>query len=240
MVALLTGAGCFSLVIAFWRRPMFGRLEEYVAPSPDRGQFVLPKLSPASVIGAAVGGLAMSKAAVPGMMIGAVAGAVFARIRDAARARRARTRLGQELPAIADLLSLHVLSGDSVIGSMKRVCAEASGVAVREIDGILQDVGGGLGLPEAVQAAVRGSAHPDAGRLYEMLGQAHRTGSRLIDALTMFATDRRAAIARELAAEGGRRALTGYGPIIGLMIPTTLVFLMYPTLAGLRALSATP
>ena len=55
----------------------------------------------------------------------------------------------------------------------------------------------------------------------------------------MFAVDRRAALEREMAIEGGRRALTGYGPILGLMIPTTLLFLMYPTLAGLDALSTT-
>jgi hypothetical protein len=40
--------------------------------------------------------------------------------------------------------------------------------------------------------------------------------------------------------EGGRRALVGYGPILGLMIPTTLAFLIYPTLAGLDALAAAP
>ena len=30
-----------------------------------------------------------------------------------------------------------------------------------------------------------------------------------------------------------------YGPILGLMVPTTLLFLMYPTVVGLTSLSGT-
>ena len=67
-----------------------------------------------------------------------------------------------------------------------------------------------------------------------------RQGGRLADALTGLAADYRAGLERELVAEGGRRALSTYGPILALMIPVTLLFLMYPTLAGLRELSAGP
>ncbi len=39
---------------------------------------------------------------------------------------------------------------------------------------------------------------------------------------------------------GGRRALTTYGPVLALMVPVTLLFLLYPTLVGLRSLAGDP
>ena len=175
-----------------------------------------------------------------GLFLGCGSGLV-AEVMSRRRSRRRRLRrLGYELPAIADLLGLYVLSGESVLGAMRRVCAEASGVAAVELSEIVDSVDAGSALVEAVHDAAGRSAHPDGARLYEFLAQAHRSGARLVDALEIFAADRRSAIGREMTEEGARRALVGYGPILGLMIPTTLAFLIYPTLAGLDALAAAP
>ncbi|MCL1692074.1 MAG: pilus assembly protein TadB, partial [Actinomycetia bacterium] len=73
-----------------------------------------------------------------------------------------------------------------------------------------------------------------------LLAHAHDTGGRLADALGELGTDYRAALARDLTAEGGRRALTTYGPVLALMVPVTLLFLIYPTLVGLRSLAGDP
>ena len=53
-------------------------------------------------------------------------------------------------------------------------------------------------------------------------------GSALIDTLV-------AALVTALLLQAG---LAAYGPILGLMVPVTLLFLMYPTLTGLAALSS--
>ena len=73
-----------------------------------------------------------------------------------------------------------------------------------------------------------------------LLAHAHDTGGRLADALGDLGTDYRASLARDLTAEGGRRALTTYGPVLALMVPVTLLFLLYPTLVGLRSLAGDP
>ena len=112
----------------------------------------------------------------------------------------------------------------------RRVAAEELGAAAADPDG----------LETGLRRAAASSAHPEGTRLYELLGHTHRTGGRLADSLGELASDFRASLATELTAEGGRRALAAYGPILAFMIPVTLVFLMYPTLAGLSALSATP
>ena len=139
---------------------------------------------------------------------------------------------------MADTLALHILAGESVATAIGRFTTVARGVAAEELRAVLPMASGGL--EESLRQASVVTAHPEGARLYDLLGHAHRTGGRLAEALTDLAVDFRAGLARDLTAEGGRRALTTYGPILALMIPVTLLFLMYPTLAGLSALSSTP
>ncbi len=243
MTAVLVGL-CVGLATLAVRRPDTATaIASYVGDDSgvtERRRARTPRLLPGLLIGGITGAallpLPWAAATVSGSAAGAFAQYVGARRTE----RRWARRLGQELPAVADLLALYILSGESVIGSMRHLASEASGVAAAEIDRVLLAVDGGQAVYEALREAARDSAHVDGGRLFELLGQAHRSGARLVDALEIFAADRRSAIEQAIVEEGGRRALTGYGPILGLMIPTTLVFLMYPTLAGLDALAASP
>ena len=98
---------------------------------------------------------------------------------------------------------------------------------------------GGSSLTAALRALRSHSASPDAGRLYGFLADAHESGGRIHEGLGLLAVDFRAEHERRLVIEGGKRAIAAYGPILALMVPVTLLFLLYPTLAGLRDL-ATP
>ncbi len=155
------------------------------------------------------------------------------------RERRAEL-LRHELPVVADTIALHVVAGESVATALGMLTGSASGVCVDELDDALAHYQRGASLPEALAEAARETVQPDAARLYTLLGNAHETGGRLADALAELAADYRAGLARELTAEGGRRALAVYGPILALMIPVALLFLIYPTLTGLGELSRGP
>jgi tight adherence protein C len=196
---------------------------------------------PAGAIwGAGVGiiaGTAAPGRTAPLLILGTLGGALTARAAASTRLERRSRHLAQELPTIADTLALYVLAGESVAGAVRRVLGACRGVATAELATAAADPGG---LEAGLRTAASGSSHPDAARLYELLGHAHRTGGRLAESLTELAADYRAALTVELAAEGGRRALASYGPILAFMIPVTLIFLMYPTLTGLSALSSTP
>lgn len=244
MTALMAGLAVFLIAAGFRRPATSVVVAPYVGGAVvgfGKEHFVLPEESVLwSGIGAVLGAVLVPIPWVLGLLVGGGFGlASEFGLRRRARNRR-RRQLGFELPAIADLLGLYVLAGESVLGAMRRVCTEASGVAATELGAAIDLVDEGSALVEAVRDAARRSSHPDGARLYELLAQAHRSGARLVDALEIFAADRRSSIAREMTVEGGRRALIGYGPILGLMIPTTLAFLIYPTLAGLDALAATP
>lgn len=174
------------------------------------------------------------------LLIGGATGLLAFNVWLTTRRERRSARLAQELPTVADAIALGVLAGEPVSGAIERYSLDANGVAAEELHHCLEAYRSGHGLPEILQAMSKRTAHADAGRLYSLLANAHQAGGRLADALTGLAADYRAGLERDLVAEGGRRALSTYGPILALMIPVTLLFLMYPTLAGLRELSAGP
>lgn len=173
-------------------------------------------------------------------LLGGAAGWFMWSMRQKNQASRLSTRLRHELPVVADMLALHAIAGESVASAVAAVAAETSGVMADELNVVLEGHRDGLGLAEALSIARRDTAHPDGQRLYEALIHAHAAGGRLAGALTDLAVDFRAGIANDLTAEGGKRAITSYGPVLALMVPTSLLFLLYPTLLGLRALSGAP
>jgi tight adherence protein C len=142
-----------------------------------------------------------------------------------------------ELSVVAEAIAMHVMAGESVVTSIGRFVSDARGVAAEELRAALDDVDRGSGTAEALTTAARCTVEPEASRLYLALGHAHVSGGRLGAVLTDLAVDYRAALARDLAAEGGRRSLATYGPVLGLMVPVTLLFLLYPTIQGLRGLA---
>ncbi len=178
---------------------------------------------------------------VPGLAIlGGVAGVMVLNVWISGRGDRRARQLQHELPAVTDILALQILAGDSVTAALERFAESASGVAANELGAVLAHHHRGIDLTEALLQAARGTAYQEAGRLYRLLANAHQSGSRLADALLGLGVDYRASLTRSLTAEGGKRALATYGPILALMVPIALLFLIYPTLAGLNSLSAGP
>ena len=177
----------------------------------------------------------------PGLTaLGAAAGLLSFNMWLSTRKEHRVDRLRRELPTATDALALYVLAGESIATAIDSFATSANGVVVSELNRILDMHRDGRGLAEALTRGANDTAHPDAARLYTLLGTGHQTGGRLADSLAELAVDYRAGLARDLTAQGGRKALTTYGPILALMIPVALLFLMYPTLVGLRELSASP
>ena len=164
---------------------------------------------------------------------------VWSSRRSTLKQRRA-TRLRHELPVVADAIALHAVAGESVSSALSAVATQTTGVAAEEFNAVLERHRDGEGLAESLTEVKRTTAHPDAVRLYEVLIHAHGSGGRLAASLSELAVDFRSSIASDLTSEGGKRAITSYGPVLALMVPTALLFLLYPTLLGLRALSGAP
>lgn len=255
LLAAMAGVGVFLLALPRGRTAMVTTLEPYLAPRDDEDASVrwLPSIPAGGVWAALVGAflgllaaqgdlfLAGRSRSVPALAaLGAAAGWVLWSMHQTnTRQRRAR-RLQYELPVVADAMSLHVVAGESINGAIRSIVDETNGVAAQELSAVIDAQESGHSLPEALAEASHATAHRDATRLYETLSHAHTTGGRLAEALGDLAVDYRAGLERDLMSEGGKRAIATYGPVLVLMVPTALIFLIYPTLLGLRALSGAP
>lgn len=211
-------------------------VQPVVAPIWPRIRIPAPVVR-AMPVGSVLGVLLIPAPLPLALPFGALAGGLGSAVMARRLAEHRRRRLGFELPEVSELLALHLLAGDSVFAAIDALVADTDSVAAGELRPALDRVRTGTDFESALLEAAGTSIHPDASRLYQLLSQAHRTGGGLIDALGIYAADRRSALARQMLEEGGRRAIAGYGPILGLMVPTTLVFLIYPTVAGLGALA---
>ncbi|MEA3502251.1 MAG: type II secretion system F family protein [Actinomycetota bacterium] len=268
--ALVLAAGILLIAIASRPVNLSERIGKYLRPAPpssesgpdpieespaadaglvwSRGEILLRRSATAAA-GAVVGALVSQgdlfvegpgRAVLPLAALGAATGwLVFGMWISTRRDRRARM-LRFELPIVTDALSLHVIAGESVSTAIRRYVDESTGVAADEFQVAINEVEDGRGISESLQRNTRRTADAEAARLYTLLAHAHDTGGRLADALGDLGADYRAALARDLTIEGGRRALTTYGPILALMVPVTLLFLLYPTLVGLRGLAGDP
>jgi len=270
VVALALAAGILLIATARRSSDLSTRVGSYLRPVPQTvqedddanggspvtdagldwsGPELLLRRSAAAAAGAIVGILVAQgdlfvqgpgRSVLPLAALGAATGwLVFGMWLSTKRERRAR-RLRFELPVVTDAISLHIIAGESVATALQQFTEQSSGVASDEIECALDEVASGRGMAEALQRNVHRTADPEAGRLYTLLAHAHDTGGRLAEALGDLGTDYRAALARDVTAEGGRRALATYGPVLALMVPVTLIFLLYPTLAGLRSLAGGP
>ncbi len=177
---------------------------------------------------------------IPGLgLIGGAAGWFAYSAHQTNLRERRDQRLREELPVVVDALALQIVSGESVVSALQNVSGEIGGVAGEEIEDLVASLSMG-GVDVALTTAARQASVDEARRLCELLAHAHTVGGRLADSLVELAADFRAGLERDLTAESGRRAVAAYGPVLALMVPTALMFLLYPTLLGLRALSGAP
>lgn len=270
VLALMLGTGIVMITTAPRSLRLTDRVGRYLRPEhsagvaeddpPDRPISVSAGLGwssselqirrAAAAVGGAIVGLLLAqgdlfvegpeRSMLPLAALGAAAGwLLFGMWLSTKRERRAR-RLRFELPVVTDAVALHIVAGESVATAVERFTKQSDGVASQEFAVALDEVSAGRGIAEALQRNAHRTADPEATRLYTLLAHAHDTGGRLGDALSQLGADYRAALSRDLTAEGGRRALATYGPVLALMVPVTLLFLLYPTLAGLRSLAGSP
>ncbi|MEN8238198.1 MAG: type II secretion system F family protein [Actinomycetota bacterium] len=254
LAAIAASAAVFALVTRVRPSSLTVAVHDYLvapaveepAPTPEPKDLgFIPWILGGAVVGLllAQGDLFLSGAGRSAPALGILGGAggwlVWSSRRTSLRQRRA-LRLRHELPVVADAIALHAVAGESVSSALSSVATQTTGVAAAEFAAALERLRAGEGLAESLAQSKRSTAHPDAERLYEVLIQAHGSGGRLSASLSELAVDFRSSIASDLTSEGGKRAITSYGPVLALMVPTALLFLLYPTLLGLRALSGAP
>ncbi len=150
------------------------------------------------------------------------------------RVRRREERLLAELPTIAELLALAVAAGESPPAALERVASTARGELAGELRRMVAEVRAGAPVTTALTALADRSGLPPLSRFAEGVVVALERGTPLADVLRAQAHDVREAGRRALLEVGGRKEVLMMIPVVFLVLPVTVIFAVFPSLATLR------
>lgn len=160
--------------------------------------------------------------------LGFVIGATRWRSRlDRATALR-RERLRIELYTVNQLLAMQLKTGGGPIQATQRIVARGSGVVVEELAEVLRLIAGGMPPPEAFSRAAELTAEPQAARTYSLLSAGTERGADVAAALLAFSEDIRDGRREDIKKAATRRRGAMLVPIIVLLAPVMLLFILAP------------
>ena len=164
----------------------------------------------------------------------ATAGGVLARDRWLTHQVHEREqRMTAEFPTVAELLALAVSAGESPVGALERVTRLSGGELARELGRALDDARGGAPLVTALDAVAGRTTLPALARFVDGIAVAVERGTPLAEVLRAQAVDVRESGKRDLMDASGKKEIAMMVPVVFLILPVTVLFLLFPGLYGL-------
>jgi tight adherence protein C len=153
-------------------------------------------------------------------------------LRMAARARVAR--IDSELPTVLEFLTLSLSAGETVLDGLRRVARVSSGELAREFAVVVAEVNSGIGLVAALESRAAALSLPAFTRCVEQITGALDRGTPLSDVLRAQAQDSREDTKRALLEAAGKKEVTMLIPLVFLILPTTVLFAVWPGIVVLQ------
>ncbi|GGL28514.1 type II secretion system F family protein [Phycicoccus endophyticus] len=145
-----------------------------------------------------------------------------------ARATRRERRMLAEFPTVAELLALAVGAGEGAVGALERVCRLSEGELADELRRCLADARAGANLPSALQGLADRTGLASLRRFVDGVVVAVQRGTPLAEVLRAQAQDVREEGRRALLEAGGRKEIVMMVPVVFLILPVTVLFLLFP------------
>lgn len=160
--------------------------------------------------------------------LGAIVGATRQRGRLEQAIERRREQMRLEVYSVDQLLALRVRAGSGVLAAVGDVVGRGRGEVVGELKAALASVRAGTRPAEAFAHAAATTPEPHCARTYAALATAEERGSDLAVVLLALADDVRRARRELLRRRAVRRRAAMLIPIIALMAPVMLLFIIAP------------
>jgi tight adherence protein C len=173
----------------------------------------------------------------PLVLLVLLAGLAGAAARDYQLSRDVTAReslLLAELPTVAELLALSVSAGEGAVGALERVVRTTRGELSGELAATLADARSGTPLTVALERLADRTGLPGLARFAEGVAVAVERGTPLAQVLRAQAQDVREQGRRALMESGGRKEVLMMVPVVFLILPVTVMFAAFPSLAVLR------
>jgi tight adherence protein C len=174
---------------------------------------------------------------VPSLMVMTAAGVVGILARDrylSVEVRRRTERLRIELPTMVEMLAMAVGAGSGLFAALERVSRIGNGVMAGELARVLADVRVGLPLLPALDDMAYRTESRELRRFVDAVRVSVERGTPLADVLVAQAADAREAERRALIESGGRKEIGMMIPVVFLVLPLSVVFVLFPGFYGLR------
>jgi tight adherence protein C len=169
----------------------------------------------------------------PLMLIGALGGALLPEMVLRQRAGRRLRRIARRLPDALDLLIIFANAGYAMDQAIQRLTVELRRGAADLCDELAvtsNELRGLSDRQQALQNFADRTGLEQVQSLVSTLAQAHKYGTPLSQALRVLAAEERNRRIAELEERAGRMAVLITLPVVGLILPGTLLMLMAPAL----------
>ncbi|MHB1173245.1 MAG: type II secretion system F family protein [Lacisediminihabitans sp.] len=137
-------------------------------------------------------------------------------------------RISSELPTILEFLTLSLSAGEGILDALRRVSRISHGALAGELSAVVAGVNTGLPLAESLTSLAQGLRLPALSRCVEQLTGALERGTPLAEVLRAQAQDGRDDAKRELLEVAGKKEVAMLIPLVFLILPTTIVFAIFP------------
>ncbi|WGW10831.1 type II secretion system F family protein [Saxibacter everestensis] len=139
-----------------------------------------------------------------------------------------------EFPMIAELLALSITAGEGPVSALERVSRTCRGELSRELQKTLADARSGTPLVEALDGFGRRAEVQSISRFVDGIAVAIERGTPLAEVLRSQASDVREAGRRRLLEAGGKKEIAMLVPVVLFVLPITVVFAIFPSMAVLN------
>lgn len=144
-------------------------------------------------------------------------------------------RIAAEFPTVVEFLTLSLSAGEGILDAVRRVARVSSGELAREFGSVVADINAGIPVATALTDAAAGIRLPIFTRCVSAITAALERGTPLAEVLRAQAEDARSEAKRDLLESAGRKEVAMLVPLVFLILPTTVLFAIYPGLFVLQA-----
>ncbi|WP_068401560.1 type II secretion system F family protein [Kribbia dieselivorans] len=150
------------------------------------------------------------------------------------QASERESRMLAEFPTVAELLALAVAAGEGAVGALDRVTRLSHGELSGELARCLADARAGASLPVALQGLADRTGLVSLSRFVDGMVVAVERGTPLADVLRAQAQDVREEGRRRVMEEAGQKEILMMIPVVFIILPVTILFLVFPGFQMLR------
>lgn len=165
----------------------------------------------------------------------AATGAAVPVLNVRARARKRVERIEREMPTVLEFLALCVSAGEGLPDAFARVAKRGAGELPAEFAEVVRQASLGRTFADALQGLATDLGIPALNRLVVQLLSALDRGSPLSEVLRAQAADLRVQSRRALMESAGRKEIWMMVPLVFLILPTTILFAVWPGVITLNA-----